>query len=202
MNHTGSSHTIYLKNIHQTINVSMTSTTPTSSDDHEHQHVYVLDDVYGYLPASIAYLSDDGKEGVVTIELPEDTWAETTCLNPSMLHPNQAGTCIVNGEEREVYVEDYPNRKFPIQNDDDVSVTLLWNLRDLKYMSEAAVLFALKDRYANSNGDDLLVYTRSGANVLIAFNPFAFVSALYEDHILSRYTPKSKAFQRIKSDGE
>ena len=162
------------------------------TDDDDDQHIYILDEVYGYLPASIAYLSDNGKEGVARIELPEDTWANTTCL--SINRRNQT-TCVTTGEEVETYVDDYPNRKFPLQNSN--VATELWNLRDLKHMNEAAVLFALKDRYGKN-----MVYTRSGASTLIALNPFRFVSSLYEDHILAKYTPTSMAFKRIQKEGK
>ena len=172
-------------------------------DEESSALVYIKDEIYGYIPARIVYMTEDSYEVgvIVSIELPfpREQWLSELSINQSNIRPNQ-DISIESGTERDVLLQDYPNMKLPLQNR-DYQFNTLYNLRNLEHLNEASILYALKGRYLSSE-DEVLPYTRCGSSTIVAFNPFKFVSSLYIDDVLQSYTPSAEAFKSIEKDGK
>ncbi|GAX25657.1 hypothetical protein FisN_15Lh025 [Fistulifera solaris] len=76
-----------------------------------------------------------------------------------------------------ISLKDYPHQRLPLQN-----VNVYDDLIDLPFLHEPGVLWNLRSRHANCHP-----YTRSGPNVLIAVNPYQWLSQLYPPKQQERY---------------
>lgn len=113
--------------------------------------VYVKDaQLFEWLPARVVETASPGATKLlVTIELPP-TW-DSRSVNASEAK---------NGETLVIDLNDYWNHQLPRQNSD-----LARDMAELPYLSEAAILYQIKDRHALGKP-----YTRVG-EIIVAVNP-------------------------------
>ena len=129
--------------------------------------VYIRDTQYSWIPATISSTDDDKKHVTVQVRLPDD-WEDVTAI------PSRAQGIKL---ERTVKLSDYDNNELPLQNLEKDGVTAMGknDMADLKNLHEAAILYNLKARHAES-----LPYTRVG-DILVAVNPFRWIDGLYAE---------------------
>mmetsp|Transcript_24599 Transcript_24599/g.53004 ORF Transcript_24599/g.53004 Transcript_24599/m.53004 type:complete len:1710 (-) Transcript_24599:57-5186(-) len=149
--------------------------------------VYVRDPHYSWIPATIESAEDDKKRVKVKVRLPRD-WEEHTIV------PSGRGAQNMK-LERLVKLTDYGNDELPLQNLEKDGVTAMGknDMADLTNLHEAAILYNLKVRHANS-----LPYTRVG-DILVAVNPFQWINGLYSDEKQDFYA-KNLIWQAQGSD--
>jgi len=137
------------------------------SEEEEQEQVYVKDDRYGWVPASVVRPASveegDGKVSV-QVQVPMD-W-EKSVMNPVPLMEEAEAQKI-----RSIRLSDYPGRQLPRQNSGGEAKA---DLTDLKELHEAAVLYTLKERHFRSQP-----YTRVG-DILVAVNPYKWIDGLYD----------------------
>jgi myosin-5 len=137
------------------------------SEEEEQEQVYVKDDRYGWVPASVVRPASveegDGKVSV-QVQVPMD-WEESV-MNPAPLMEEAEAQKI-----RSIRLSDYPGRQLPRQNSGGEAKA---DLTDLKELHEAAVLYNLKERHFRSQP-----YTRVG-DILVAVNPYKWIDGLYD----------------------
>ena len=131
--------------------------------------VYVRDPHYSWIPATIESAEDDKKRVKVRVRLPCD-WEEQTVL------PSGRGAQNMK-MERIISLANYRNDELPLQNleKDGVTVDGKNDMADLRNLHEAAILYNLKARHADSKP-----YTRVG-DILVAMNPFQWIKELYSE---------------------
>jgi myosin heavy subunit len=149
--------------------------------------VYVQDDTYCFLPATVLEYQVD--HALVAIELP-GAWQETTMicedktagsggsLHPSMkMVPSSELELLVSefgipaDRLRKVFYSDYDGGDLPKQNTQGGGGKR--DMADLMELHSAAILYNLKERHALQKP-----YTRVG-DILIAMNPFVWIDELY-----------------------
>lgn len=129
--------------------------------------VYVRDPHYSWIPATIESEEDDKRRVKVKVRLPGDWEGQTV---------KASGRGARNMKmERLVELSDYGNDELPLQNVERDGVTAMGkdDMADLTNLHEAAILYNLKARHAQS-----LPYTRVG-DILVAVNPFRWIDGLY-----------------------
>ncbi|KAL7529623.1 hypothetical protein ACHAXR_003060, partial [Thalassiosira sp. AJA248-18] len=131
--------------------------------------VYIRDPHYSWMPATIESAEDDKRRVKVKVRLPGD-WGDQTVL------PTGRGAQNVK-LERLVKLTDYGNDELPLQNVEKDGVTAMGknDMADLTNLHEAAILYNLKARHADSRP-----YTRVG-DILVAVNPFRWIDGLYSE---------------------
>ena len=131
--------------------------------------VYVRDPHYSWLPATIDSDEDDKKRVKVQVRLP-GTWGDQTVPATGRGAQNMK-------MERLIKLTDYQNDELPLQNLEKDGVTTMGknDMADLANLHEAAILYNLKTRHADS-----LPYTRVG-DILVAVNPFEWIKGLYSE---------------------
>ena len=131
--------------------------------------VYIRDAQYSWIPATIESAEDDAKRVTVKVRLPHD-WEDCTVI------PSGKGAQSMK-LERIVKLSDYGNNELPLQNVEKDGVTAMGknDMADLTNLHEAAILYNLKARHADS-----LPYTRVG-DILVAVNPFRWINGLYSE---------------------
>ncbi|KAL9191102.1 hypothetical protein ACHAXT_000808 [Thalassiosira profunda] len=131
--------------------------------------VYIRDPHYSWVPATIESPEDDKNRVKVRVRLPGD-WGEQTVAATGRGAQNMK-------MERLVKLSDYVNDELPLQNleRDGVTVSGKDDMADLTNLHEAAILYNLKARHAES-----LPYTRVG-DILVAVNPFRWIKGLYSE---------------------
>lgn len=163
--------------------------------EHHQTKVFVRDQAYGWLPASI----DSIKEGqaFVRIELPSDWHSTTVLCEDSGLEEVEDSLATGHRDEsppgafRSVALEAYANSQLPLQNKGG-------NISDmtlLPHLHEAAMLYNLKER--NSLG---LPYTRV-RDIIVAVNPLRH---LEKTHSLEtqRYYASKILLEQVASNEE
>lgn len=149
--------------------------------------VYIKDDSYCFLPATILEHLDD--HALVAIELP-DSWQDTTViykdkkagsgtsLHPSMKKVPSSDLELLVSEFgipadrlRKVFYSDYDGGDLPKQNTRGGIGKR--DMADLMELHSAAILYNLKERHALQKP-----YTRVG-DIMIAMNPFVWIDELY-----------------------
>jgi myosin heavy subunit len=137
--------------------------------------VYIRDDEYAWLPATVVQASNDNDNDInnnnnrdkqdprvqVRIELPSD-WKSTT-----MGH-KQSETSL-HGQTRWVALKDYPKRQLYLQNQGVAAR----DMAELPHLHEAAILYQVKERHVHQKP-----YTRVG-EIVVAVNPCQWISGLY-----------------------
>eukprot|EP00578_Thalassiosira_sp_NH16_P027413 CAMPEP_0181092850 /NCGR_PEP_ID=MMETSP1071-20121207/9132_1 /TAXON_ID=35127 /ORGANISM="Thalassiosira sp., Strain NH16" /LENGTH=1679 /DNA_ID=CAMNT_0023175045 /DNA_START=150 /DNA_END=5185 /DNA_ORIENTATION=+ len=129
--------------------------------------VYIRDPHYSWVPATIESAEDDKNRVKVQVRLP-DNWEGQTVL------PSGRGAQNMK-LERLIKLTDYGCGELPLQNLEQDGVTAMGknDMADLTNLHEAAILYNLKARHAES-----LPYTRVG-DILVAVNPFQWINGLY-----------------------
>jgi myosin heavy subunit len=158
------------------------------SDDTELVKVYIRDQAYAWLPASIVSFEED--KAVVKIDLPRNWHSSTVLCQDSSIEELEdalvAGGGSRNEEKRSnkepnalrvVPLELYPNGQLPLQNKNGHRS----DMASLPHLHEAAMLYNLKDR--NMIGKP---YTRV-RDVLVAVNPFRRIEKLYSKEMQRFY---------------
>jgi myosin-5 len=125
--------------------------------------VFVQDEHYAWLPATVLELEED--RALVRIDWPSD-WNKTTVLVEHS-HPDAEATG--RPQERWVALREYFNHQLPQQSDG----TSCRDLADLPYLHEATVLQQLKERHCRR-----LPYTRVG-DILVSVKPCQWIPDLY-----------------------
>ena len=154
----------------------------------ENHSVYVLDEAYSWLPATIVSssttttttTSSNNHTVQVSVTLPFN-WHHTTVLSPD--------STVLDLEEltvdrlvRTVSLHEYPKGELPLQNlAADGSVLGKRDMADLPFLHEAAILYNLKERHYNQQP-----YTRVG-DIVVAMNPFTWIHALYTEQTRNLY---------------
>jgi myosin heavy subunit len=164
--------------------------------------VYIQDDAYSWLPATIMRnIPPTGnsvhKKVEVSLTLPPH-WHERTVLSPD--------STILDLEEltaesmtRIVTLNDNyqaSNYELPLQNLQQGGKR---DMADLPNLHEAAILFNLKERHATQHP-----YTRVG-DIVVAMNPFSWISSLYTQETRDLYAKnllRSLLEEDSDSDGE
>mmetsp|Transcript_8441 Transcript_8441/g.12509 ORF Transcript_8441/g.12509 Transcript_8441/m.12509 type:complete len:1311 (+) Transcript_8441:345-4277(+) len=158
-----------------------------SGDEDVAALVFMKDEHHGYLPARIVYMSEDGPEAMVQVELPGN-WYDNTTMGNGASGRNKS--FVDEDDECVVDLTQYPNQELPVQNleDDGTTITCYANMSRMKHLSEPAVLFNLKERLRLE-----MPYTRAATDVLISMNPMDFsgrIESLYEDEVREEYCKK------------
>lgn len=140
------------------------------SDDNEPVKVYIRDQAYAWLPASIVSIKEE--KAVVRIELPRDWHSSTVLCQDSGLE--EVEDALIDDKEtlsklREVPLDSYPNGQLPLQNKCDPKS----DMTALPHLHEAAMLYNLKGRHMVGKP-----YTRV-SDVMVAMNPFHRIDKLY-----------------------
>ena len=139
---------------------TMATSTISSAFNAVGDRVFVRDEHYAWLPATVVQLEED--RALVRIDWPSD-WNKTTVLvGPS--HPNAEAP-----QEQWVALCEYFNHQLPRQSDN----TSCRDLADLSHLNEAIVLYQLKERHCRR-----LPYTRVG-NIIVAVKPCQWIPDLY-----------------------
>lgn len=126
--------------------------------NHVGDRVYVKDDTFAWLPATIVHSTED--RVLVKIELPPG-WQEET---------EEAAKHVVLEEEKWIHMDNYRDRKLPLQNDESNSTR---DCADLLHLHEAALLYQIKERHLQGKP-----YTRCG-DIVVAVNPCSYSKELY-----------------------
>lgn len=168
----------------------------TMADAH-HVKVYIKDQAYAWLPASIVFIKEG--QAFVRIELPHDWHSSTVLCQDSgleemedalMAFNNSNSSSIGNAEAedpkkqpnafRNVPLTAYPNNQLPLRNKgghkDDMT--------ELPHLHEAAMLYNLKERSAMGKP-----YTRV-RDLIVAMNPFQRIDKLYSLETQMLYAKK------------
>jgi len=130
--------------------------------------IFVKDTTYGWLPGTI--ISSDKDVARISVHVPtSDDSASSEFLK----------------EERTVKLKDYDDNTLPLQNvDEGGNMVVAKDMCDLPSLHEAAILYNLKFRH-----EELQPYTRVG-DIVIAMNPFRWLTDLYTPDKMSSYVDK------------
>ena len=128
--------------------------------------------------------------------------------DPSSKHQNEAMVEIMSSSRKEVVtvaLKDYPNQSLPLQNihrysDSTTNTTtttksmtssshwmpdidIVDDMVQLNHLHEASILYNLRQRHALSKP-----YTRTGYNLMMATNPYQWLTPLYTGTLQHQYT--------------
>jgi myosin-5 len=120
---------------------------------------YVRSNEYSWVPATL--IEQDNESA--TVSIPDFDSEQSVGLETPQ-----------SSQTQKISLKDYPNNSFPLQNVDEAGrLVVVQDMIELMFLHEAAILFNLKNRHAES-----LPYTRTG-NIIIAVNPYQWFSRLY-----------------------
>jgi len=140
--------------------------------------VYVKDNTYGWLPATIISCDNDVARVIVNV--------------PSL---NVRCSSKLLKKERKVLLKEYDDNNLPLQNlDEGGNMVVARDMCDLPSLHEAAILYNLKYRH-----EDLQPYTRVG-DIVIAMNPFRWLDGLYSSQKMASYV--SKLIDDVDTSGD
>jgi myosin heavy subunit len=156
---------------------------------HVNDKVYIKDEVHVWLPARVIETNNNNTTDLdhilVEIDLPFD-WARTTMTTTTTQKQQEQDSSQqqLQGERRWVHLNDYKDRKLPLQNVATSSSSssssssnsesgARGDITALTHLHEAAVLYQIKCRHVNQ-----MPYTRVG-DILIAVNPCTWIDSLY-----------------------
>lgn len=155
--------------------------------------VYIKDDVFGWLPATVLEAHDEF--AFVSVDMASN-WSESTAVHGDGTEDQTSGMHktmrlekdimdrIVNEHMvpqhsiRRVMWKDYKDGILPSQNDQVTKP----DMGDLEHLHEAAILFNLKERHFMSKP-----YTRVG-DIMVAMNPFNWINDMYTPQTQEKYT--------------
>ncbi len=175
------------------------STLPKAVAPRDLSAVYIADEAYAWLPASV--IKVDGDDVTVSVSLPK-TWLSNTVLSPDStiddledaLSNNDDISDLEEGASiRIVNLKDYPGHELPLQNGKRSLGKR--DMADLPFLHEAAILYNLKQRHY-----DQQPYTRVG-DIIIAMNPFTWMNDLYSQETRDLYA-KSLVWEAKLDDEE
>ena len=146
--------------------------------------VFVRDQAYGWLPASIVFIKEG--QAFVRLELPSNWHSSTALCEDSGLE--EVEDALANGRQdtkipkafRSVPLEAYPNNQLPLQNKNGNQS----DMTALPHLHEAAMLYNLKER--NALGKP---YTRV-RDVVVAVNPLRQLEKMYSLETQRYYATK------------
>lgn len=136
-------------------------------------NVYVRSDEFAWIPARlVSQDKDTAKVAIPQYESEEFIMSD-------------GGKGAVGFKSAVVKLKDYPNHTLPLQNTGkDGALMEVDDMVDLPYLHEAAILFNLKARHVRA-----LPYARV-SDILIAINPYQWLTDLYEDSVRMHYAKK------------
>jgi hypothetical protein len=124
--------------------------------------VYVRDDRFEWLPATILEQNKENDSALVQIKIPSN-WKSTTVLDGG------ASSRDTNtNDQRWVSLNDYINHKLPLRGHQIVR-----DMADLPHLHEAGILYQVKERHAKKKP-----YFRVG-EIIVAVNPCQWIADLY-----------------------
>mmetsp|Transcript_13234 Transcript_13234/g.15041 ORF Transcript_13234/g.15041 Transcript_13234/m.15041 type:complete len:1141 (-) Transcript_13234:172-3594(-) len=136
-------------------------------------YVFLKDPDYAWIPAKLVKSSGN----VADVEIPQYSDENSTICD--------GGKTAKKVIEAEVDLTDYNKGVLPMQNVDDNGKMLSFpDMVELPFLHEAAILYNLKQRHANSKP-----YTRTG-DIIIAVNPFQWFTSIYTEKVRANYSNK------------
>lgn len=133
-------------------------------------NVYVRDEKYEWLPATILELDHGNDRALVEIKFPRN-WKDTTILDKEEQHSE-----AVRNQQKWVTMNDYPHHKLPRRSD-----IIVRDMADIPHLHEATMLYQVKERHAQHKP-----YTRVG-EIVVAVNPCQWISDLYSEETQKAY---------------
>jgi myosin-5 len=124
--------------------------------------VYVRDDRFEWLPATILELNKESDSALVQIKIPSN-WKLTTVLDGGA-----SSRDTKTNDQRWVSLNDYFNDKLPLRGHQIVR-----DMADLPHLHEASILYQVKERHAQQKP-----YFRVG-EIVVAVNPCQWIADLY-----------------------
>jgi len=136
-------------------------------------NVYIRSEEFAWVPARlVSQDKDTAKVAIPQYESEEFIMSD-------------GGKGAVGFKSAVVKLKDYPNHTLPLQNTGkDGALMEVDDMVDLPYLHEAAILFNLKARHVKA-----LPYARV-SDIVIAINPYQWLTALYEDSVRMHYAKK------------
>lgn len=125
-------------------------------------NVYVRDEWYKWLPATVVDFDSGNDHVQVRIEEPSH-WEET-----EHFIKEEAVNAVI-GKEVWVDLHEYRDNRLPIRSD----ATEVRDAAELPHLHEAAILYLLKERHLQKKP-----YTRVG-EIIVAMNPCQWIKELY-----------------------
>ncbi|KAL7577845.1 hypothetical protein ACA910_010592 [Epithemia clementina (nom. ined.)] len=135
-------------------------------------HVYIRSNEYGWIPARVLEMQDNGQKAKVSVPIYRNEAAIQS----------DGGKKAKSFETRVVDLREYPNQTLLLQNvNEEGHLKQVEDMVDLPFLHEAAILFNLKARHIQGKP-----YTRTG-DIVIACNPYQWIHNLYSTSTRRHY---------------